>query len=87
MRSTCWLAAPTHMVRRSLTVCAPRPSALTRVEAMSRNPYVVFSTVAFSPSTTGLGSVSYGSRDQDKRIVEAMGLDVQVPAIKTGKEL
>ena len=37
MRSTCWLAAPTYMMRRSLTVCAGMPSALgsVRVAEMS----------------------------------------------------
>ena len=35
IRSTCWLAAPTCMVRRSLTVCTLRPSALSSAKGGS----------------------------------------------------
>ena len=51
------MAAPTFMVRRSMTVCAWRPSALSsaKVAGMSRNVRMVLSMVACcSPKTKGL---------------------------------
>ena len=41
-RSTCWLAAPTHMIRRSSTICALSPSALSSASVLVLKPVCGF---------------------------------------------